>query len=245
MILLLKDITLKKDTMNNIKNGIIDVNKYIEYIQEHLSYASYLEETKLQSLDEQSLYEGLSKVFDIELDDNDLLEIMKEKYNKHYTDIMQLKTTMVDNAGNNIALIGISTKGIANNKKVILLKELRRIVNSYDFIIIQTLKNKLQKPIKNPENYEDYQFINVSKEFDDTDGLFAYKIKLLRNKLKNPSTLEYILKKVRQYKRELMYQAKNITKYSQKEVADEYRGELYNKKRKKRVFRKGKHRRKY
>lgn len=246
MKLALKDISLKKDTISSIRNGTINANKYLDYIEERLEAAYFLIENKLLSLDELSLYEALSKIFDIELEETDLVKIMREKYNKHYTGIIQLGTNMVDNRGNTISLIGASTKEVSNIKKKVSLKELRKIVNSYDFIIFQTLKNKQQKATTNPENYEDYQFINVSKEFNNNDGLFEYKIKLLRNEIKNTSTLKKILNKTQKYISELVYQVKNI-KNNQNEIAaaNELKKEYYSNSSKKRVFRKGKHRKSY
>ena len=248
MRMTLKEITLRNDTLTSINNGEIDIDRYIEYIKTNLANANYLIRTKLQSLEPLTLFEALSKVFNIELEMSDLLTILSEKYHRHYTGITTLSTNMVDSDGNNIVLEGASTKKVLTANSRISIKDLRSIVNSYDFLILETRRIRSTERIANPEPFEDYQYERTSLDFNKDDGLFDSKIELLSIELRNNTTLKRILNLVDQFVKELVYQAKSITKLGKeendeklkqigREFGEAYRTNFDNKK----VFIEGRH----
>ena len=244
MKITLKPITLKNDTLEDIKSGEINTDQYVQSIRTRLDSANYLIKTKLLSLDDLELYNALSKVFDISLDEKDLLTILKEKYGKHYTDITTLTTSMVDSEGNNIVLAGASTKNVPDSNGMVTIEELRKLINSFEFVILETIKVKLREEIINPDKFEDYQFERTSLNND--DELATYKISLLGKEIRKNSTLKKLLALVQQYVKELVYQAKAITRLGEenedlKEVSSEYKKAFEQNFSKKKIFVEGNH----
>ena len=242
----LKKITLKQDTLDDIQRGEVDPLKYVQTIKTNLDAANYLVDTKLLALDDLELYAALSKLFHIELDENDVLSILKSKYGKHYSGMIALSTNMVDEEGNNVMVIGASTKKGMNAHGFVSLDELRRLVNSYDFIVLENAKTRPYEKVIHPVPFEDYQFEHVSSKMDDSDGLFDLKTQLLAKQMKDRSTLKRVLSLVDQFTQELIHQAKAITRLdeedeSMREISQQYRKAYTAHFTKKSVSKKGKH----
>lgn len=79
MKLILKPITLKEDTLEEINRGNYDVNNFISSINEYLSRANDLIYTKIESLNELELYQKLKPIYNIELNTNDYLKALSKK----------------------------------------------------------------------------------------------------------------------------------------------------------------------
>ena len=91
MKLILKPITLKEDTLNEINSGNYDVNLFIPSIKSHLEKANDLIYTKIESLNELELYQKLKPIYNIKLNTNDYLKALSKKYNKHYTNFITIR----------------------------------------------------------------------------------------------------------------------------------------------------------
>ena len=76
MKLILKPITLKEDTLNEINSGNYDVNLFISSIKSHLEKANDLIYTKIESLNELELYQKLKPIYNIKLNTNDYLKAL-------------------------------------------------------------------------------------------------------------------------------------------------------------------------
>ena len=244
MRITLKDITLKNDILNDINNGIIDTDKYVQYIKTNVENANNIISTKLLDLDEEELYELLSKVFCIELDNNDLYRILKEKYGKHYIKEATLNTNIVDEECNRITLIGAATKNVLYDNKTIPVVKLRDIINSYDFVVLRDKKTKLKEKPSNAEKYE-YEITNL----DEDEEIYEYKIKLLRKDIKDKSVLKIVLALVNKYVKELVDQAKFYSKLEEDEtlktISNQYKTAYESNFEKKKVFIKGNNKRRY
>ncbi len=217
MKLVPKKIVLKEMTLCDINNGKIDIGKYIKYIRTNIENANYLIENKLISLDDAKLFFALSKVFDIQLDDDDLLKILKEKYNKHYIRKVDLNTKMLDEEGNNIVLVGAATKKVLYHTEVIANNDLRKIIDSYDFLVLEIKKVKHKEKVLNPEEYQNYPIEGITLDFSEKDNFFDYKLKLLKKEIKNHTVLKKILHSLSLYIKELEYQAKLIGRLGEKD----------------------------
>ena len=215
MRLLLKKIDLKEQTESDIEAKFYDVQKFVDYIKEHLDKANYLINNKILDFDELELFNSLSEVFDIKFDDNDYLEMLSDKFDMHYTDYVSLNTNMVDDEGYNISYVGVKTKKIGNYNGRVSLNEIRKITNSYDFLILRTKRSKLNFDLKGKERFEEHQFFDFDKTINEGNELFSYATSLLRRNIHLKNVLKKILSDVEVYINELMYQAKCITKLSE------------------------------
>ena len=213
MKITLKDITLKEDTLNDIHNENIDLDKYITYIRENVDSANNIIETKLKSLDEDELYEILSKIFVIELEDEDLFRVLRKKYNKHYVNRLTINTNLVDINLNKYTLEGAATRSVNPPSNGMSLANLRKEINSYDLVILKTKTRKLTERPSNAEKYEDFNYDIYSLESD--PEVFDYLKNLLKKDLKNNFT--NIMSLCKKYVNELIYQAKYITKLGEED----------------------------
>lgn len=251
MKLVLKKINLKEETESKIESNTYDINEFIEYIKTNIEKANFLIENKILDLDEIELYNRLKEVFEIKFENQDYLEILSEKYGKHYIDITTIKTNMIDEDGNNITYIGAKTKKIPNYNGRITLSEIRNITNSYDFLILKTQKNKLTTELKQKEKYENHQFIDINQNFDEKNELFEYAVSLLKKQIKLKSELKNILNQLETYVNEIIYQAKCITKLSEEEnqnlkkIGKEYKKAFEENFNKKQITQKNNHKRRY
>ena len=216
MRLILKKINLKEETEHDINIDNYDINKFMECIRIHLKKANNIIENKVLDLDSKELYDVLNEVFEIKFYDDDLLEILSNKYKKNYKDIIVIQTNMVDKDKNSIGYIGARTKKVPDYNKRVPLFELRKITKSHDFLVLETQKYKSNINLRLQEKYENHQFINIGEDIDKNSELFEYAIELLKNKI-HKSGLKRILKDLEKYINELMYQAQTITKLSESE----------------------------
>ena len=248
MKITLKNITLKNDTLEDIKSGNIDLNKFIEYIRVNVEAANNIINTKLLSLDEDELYELLSPLFIIELDDDDLFRVLRNKYNKHYVNKLTISTNLVDKDLNKYTLVGATTRDVLPSNRGMLLSELRKIVNSYDLIVLGTKKYKIKEKPSNAERYEDFEYYTFSLESD--PETFDYLKSLLKKDLKDKNTLKRIISLVEQYLKELIHQAKEIIRLDEEEeslkpICKEYKNAYESNFSKKTVFTNKEHKRRY
>lgn len=250
MKLIPKKIYLKQETENKIESNNYNVDEFIEYIKEHLEKANFLIENKILDLDQEELYNALKEIFEIKFDINDYLEMLSEKYGKHYTDITTINTNMIDEEGNNITYVGARTKKIPNYNGRISLSEIRNITNSYDFLVLKQQKNKLNIDLKQKEKYENHQFIDINENIEKSE-LFENALNLLIKQIKLKNVLKSVLNDLENYIDELIYQAKSITKLSEsdnkqlKQIGREYKKAFEENFNKKQITQKNNHKRRY
>lgn len=251
MKLVLKKINLKEETEIDIKSGYYDIDKFIESIKTHLKRANFLLENKILDLDEQELYDALKEVFDIKYDNQDYIDILSDVNNKHYTQIIHLNTTMVDNEGNNISCIGAATGKFKIYRDEINLTDLRKETGSSDFAIFKQVKHKLNDEYKQAEKYENMQYVSFDGDITKNKDLFESILKILRKTIKDKKILKQILSDLQKYINELMYQAKEITKLSEsdnpklKQIGKEYKKAFEENFNKKSLTQKNNHKRRY
>lgn len=217
MKLIIKENDLKREIEKDIEAQNYDTDKFVEYIKTHLDKANFLLENKILDLETEELYYALKEVFDIKYDNQDYLEILSDLYRKHYTDIISIRTNMIDEKGNNIEYIGARTKKLPNYNERVYLSELRNITNSYDFVVLKQQKYILNDKLKQEEKYENHQFINFDQNLDENNELFDYVLDLVRRTIKDKKVLKQVLSDLKKYVDNLMYQAKGIAKLSEDE----------------------------
>lgn len=181
MKLILKPITLKEDTLNEINIGNYDVNNFISSINEYLSRANDLIYTKIESLNELELYQKLKPIYNIKLNSNDYLKALSKKYNKHYTNFITIRV-------NDDNYFAITTNKYAYlDESIIDLTKFRNLINRKELILI----NK--------------QLIN-NKYLDETNELFSYFLEILKKEL----LVKNILFDLKWYTKEVMHQARRV-----------------------------------
>lgn len=210
----LKEIDLKRRTMDDINNNPskLDVNDYINYITERLSVANYLLNNKIELFSAMELYDNLKVIFDIILEPKDYLRALSKIYGKHYTDLISIRTYMIDKNGNIIEYFGSSTKEIASYDHDILdLNRIRKITNKNDFLVLK--ENKVKYNANRHEKYENHQFIDLdvyNESIDEECELFPYFIEIL----KNDFLVKDIIYSLKLYINELSSQARYIANLS-------------------------------
>lgn len=251
MKLILKRIYLKQETLKNIESNNYNIDEFVNYIKEHIKKANNLIENKILDLDEEELYDSLTNVFEIKFDDYDYLEILSRKYEKHYTDIITINTNMIDEEEKNISYIGAKDKKLPNYNGRVSLDEIRRITNSYDFVVLKQQKHKLNFELKTKEKYENHQFINFDQNLNKNNELFEYVLELLTKEIRKKDILKKVLNDLQSYINELMYQAKEITKLSEddnpelKQIGKEYKKAFEENFNKKQLTKKNNHKKRY
>lgn len=216
MIIKLKEIDLEKITREEIDNNPknVDTKKFIDYIKERLTIAYDLIDSKIESFSAKELYADLKVIFDIEIEPKDYMRVLSSKYDRHYTDIINVKTYMVDKEGNNIELLGISTKDKSRyDDSRLTLGELRKLTNNSDFLVVG--ENSTKDKIGHREKYEKYKFIDdeiniYDKNIDVKGELFLGLVEIL----KHDFLVKNILYSLKLYINELEYQAKTIADLS-------------------------------
>ena len=154
---------------------------------------------------------------------------------------------MVDEDGKKIILKGIATKNVPYTDRNVPLKTIRKIINSYDFIVTEITKVKPIEKLAKPEKYEEYETSSFTLDFNQDEDLFTYKIALLRQEIKDNSVLKRILNQIEQYIKELIYQAKSIYRIEddddehKKEISRQYKKAFEDNFTKKEIFIKGRH----
>lgn len=181
MKLILKPITLKEDTLEEINRGNYDVNNFISSINEYLSRANDLIYTKIESLDELELYQKLKPIYNIKLNTNDYLKALSKKYNKHYTNFITIRV-------NDDNYFAITTNKYAYlDESIIDLTKFRNLINREELILI----NK--------------QLIN-NKYLDESNELYPYLLEILQKELQ----VKNILFDLKWYTKEVMHQARRV-----------------------------------
>ena len=79
----LKNITLKEDTINDIKENNIDVELFVKRINDYLEKANYLLDNKIEDMDDLELYKSLKEIFDFIFEPKDYLKLLSLKNNKN------------------------------------------------------------------------------------------------------------------------------------------------------------------
>ncbi len=209
----LKGIDLKENTLKDIANNNIDVNKFVDYITERLDQIYTLTDTKMETLNAIELYNNLKKIFNIYINEKDYLKVLSKKYKMHYTHFINIKTNMIDNENKVIDYIGASTPEIIYyDGNRLDLKTIRKITKNNNFLVVK--ENRKKDNISKSEKYENHQFVYLNID-DDTineeSELFLDFIELLKKDI----LVKDILYALKQYMRELLYQAKCITSLSQ------------------------------
>ena len=192
MKLILKPITLKEDTLNEINIGNYDVNLFISSIKSYLEKANDLLYTKIESLEAFKLYQILKPIYNIKLNSNDYLKALSKKYNKHYTNFITIRV-------NDDNYFAITTNKYAYlDESIIDLTKFRNLINREELILI----NK--------------QLIN-NKYLDETNELFSYFLEILKKEL----LVKKILFDLKWYTKEVMHQARTVTDLANNETNPE------------------------
>lgn len=217
MKLTLKKIHLKEITLEDISanSNQCDVQKFINYIKEHLKKANDLLNCKIESLSDIELYEKLREIYDFTIDKNDYLRVLSKIYGKHYTDFIYIKTNMMDNDGNNIMYhAAVGSSKLYLNESTLDLNSIRNLTKKNDLLIVKTIRI-LPENVKK-EKYENHQFIDIDItdcNLDEDSELFLYFIELIKKDI----LVKDILYDIKLYIEELMFQAKSITNLSKDE----------------------------
>jgi len=231
MKLKLKKIDLREKTLEDISinSSQCDVQKFINYIIEHLNKANNLLNCKIENLNDMELYKKLSEIFDFIIEKKDYLRVLSKMYRKNYTDFIYIRTNMIDNSGNNIMyqVASIASK-LFLNESTLDLNLIRDLTKKNDILIIKTLKTK--NKISKKDKYENHQFIEVDithSHLNENSELFPYFIELLNKDI----LVKDILYDIKLYIDELMFQAKSITNLSKVRDNEEIAliGEKYKK----------------
>lgn len=202
MKLLLKPITLKEDTLEEINRGNYDVNLFISLIKSYLEKANDLLYTKIESLDELELYQILKPIYNIKINSNDYLKALSKKYNKHYTNFITIRV-------NDDNYFAITTNKYAYlDESIIDLTKFRNLINREELILI----NK--------------QLIN-NKYLDETNELFSYFLEIIKKEL----LVKNILFDLKWYTKEVMHQARTVADLANNEKNPELFeiGKMYKK----------------
>ena len=202
MKLILKPITLKEDTLNEINSGNYDVNLFISSIKSHLEKANDLIYTKIESLNELELYQKLKPIYNIKLNTNDYLKALSKKYNKHYTNFITIRV----NEDNYFVL---STNKYAYlDESTIDLNKFRNLINREELIILN------KELIRN-------------EYLDKTNELFSYFLEILKKEL----LVKNILFDLKWYTKEVMHQARTVADLANNEKNPELFeiGKMYKK----------------
>lgn len=251
MKLVLKKTNLQEITENDIMMHDFDTDKFVEYIKTHLDKANNLIENKILDFEPEELYNAITEVFDIKYDEQDYIDILSDVNKKHYTQIIHLNTTMVDDEGYNISCIGAAIGKFKIYRDKINLTDLRTVTGSSDFAIFKQEKHKLKDEFKQAEKYENMQYVSFDGDITKNEDLLESILNLLRKTIKDKKVLKQVLGDLDKYINDLMYQARQIAKLSEeqnpqvKQIGLLYKKALEENFNKKNLTQKDKHRRRY
>lgn len=251
MKLVLKKTNLQEITENDIMMHDFDTDKFVEYIKTHLDKANNLIENKILDFEPEELYNAITEVFDIKYDEQDYIDILSDVNKKHYTQIIHLNTTMVDDEGYNISCIGAAIGKFKIYRDKINLTDLRTVTGSSDFAIFKQEKHKLKDEFKQAEKYENMQYISFDGDITKNEDLLESILNLLRKTIKDKKVLKQVLGDLDKYINDLMYQAKQIAKLSEeqnpqvKQIGLLYKKALEENFNKKSLTQKDNHKRRY
>ena len=202
MKLILKPITLKEDTLNEINSGNYDVNLFISSIKSYLEKANDLLYTKIESLDAFKLYQILKSIYNIKINSSDYLKALSKKYNKHYTNFIAIRV-------NDDNYFVITTNKYAYlDESTIDLNKFRNLINREELIILN------KELIRN-------------EYLDETNELFSYFLEILKKEL----LVKNILFDLKWYTKEVMHQARIVADLANNEKNPELFeiGKMYKK----------------
>lgn len=202
MKLILKPITLKEDTLNEINSGNYDVNLFISSIKSYLEKANDLLYTKIESLDAFKLYQILKPIYNIKINSSDYLKALSKKYNKHYTNFIAIRV-------NDDNYFVITTNKYAYlDESTIDLNKFRNLINREELIILN------KELIRN-------------EYLDETNELFSYFLEILKKEL----LVKNILFDLKWYTKEVMHQARIVADLANNEKNPELFeiGKMYKK----------------
>ena len=214
-----EEINLKAKTLEDISTNHenCDVQKFINYISEHLEKTNNLSNCKIENLNERELYQKLKEIFYFAVEKNDYLKALSIMCNKHYTDFININTNMFDNNGKNITyqVATISSKTNLNGS-TLDLNLLRKLTKKDEILLVKKILIEPSKTKKDPhkEKYENHQFIEIDineSNLNEDSDLFLYFIEILKKDI----LVKDILHATKLYIDELMYQAKSIIKLSE------------------------------
>ncbi len=205
-----KDITLKKDTLVDIMNNNIDTEAYIERIKGYLESANYLVQNKMLDMNSIELYDNLRKVFDIKFEPNDYLKILSLMNKKHYSKYIILHTNMCDENNYNVSYLGAVTNKVKYiNDDIIDLKDIRKLTESKDLVLLEPHYIKRENNSNKKEKYEShlYDYINVNnKIIDENSVLYPYASLLVKKNI----IIKNVLYDLKIYLSELKHQIRAI-----------------------------------
>lgn len=251
MKLVLKKTNLKEITENDIMMHDFDTDKFVGYIRTHLDKANFLLENKILDFEPEELYNAITEVFDIKYDEQDYIDILSDVNKKHYTQIIHLNTTMVDDEGYNISCIGAAIGKFKIYRDKINLTDLRTVTGSSDFAIFKQEKHKLKDEFKQAEKYENMQYVSFDGDITKNEDLLESILNLLRKTIKDKKVLKQVLGDLDKYINDLMYQARQIAKLSEeqnpqvKQIGLLYKKALEENFNKKSLTQKDNHKRRY
>ena len=215
----LNEINLKEKTLEDISNNHqqCNVQNFLDYINEHLDKANNLLNCKIEELNEIELYQKLKPLFSFTIEKEDYLKALSRMHNKHYTAFININTNMFDNNGKNITYqaVAISSRAYLNGS-TLDLNSLRKLTSKEDILLIKKIMVDSSKFKKEPykEKYENHQFIELDitkPNLDENGELFLYFIEILKKEI----LVKDILRDIKLYIDELIYQAKSIIKLSE------------------------------
>ena len=205
----LKPITLKEDTLNDIKEGKIDTDLFIERIKEYRSKANYLIDNKMEDMEDIELLRNLEEVFNITYDDKDYLRMLTFKYGKHYISFKHIKTNMYEEDNNISYLCATTSKVNYPDGKTLDFKTLAKLTNSGDILLIKKIPLKITHQIRKVEKYKDLYVDEIdidSKRVDKESSLYPYAAILVRKE----TIIKYVLYDLKDYNSEISHQARTI-----------------------------------
>ncbi len=213
----LKNITLKEDTIRDIESGNLDTDLFIRRINEYTSRANHLINTKMDDMDDEELLDSLEETFDIYYDEKDYLKMLTLKHGNHYSNFIIIMTDMYDENDNNVSYLGAVTSKAKTLGGIALdVKTLRRLTNSGDLLLIQKILTKATHPIVKREPYEELAVDEVdinSGRVDKNSDLYPYAAHVV----KKETLTKYVLFDLKQYIAEATHQAKEIIGLSKSE----------------------------
>lgn len=205
-----KKITLKEDTMNDIELGNIDTDLFINRINEYLSRANHLINTKMDNMEDMELLENLEVIFDIYFDEKDYLRMLTLKYGNHYLYFKHIRTNMYDENDNNVSYLGaVTSKVKCPDGSVLDFKKLGKLTNSGDILLVKQFVSSAVYPIGKREKYRELFVDEVdleSGQVDKTSNLYPYAATVVRKE----TIIKYVLYDLKKYINEVTYQAKKI-----------------------------------
>ena len=172
-----KRMTLLEDTYAYIGRSSDEENaeEFKREVKNYISTINEIVEVDFDRLTDKELYELLTKVYNIYLDDKDYLEMLSKRYNKEYIRFYRIPTTLTfydikkEGYGNNFSwwqqlyqvyydVVAINDVNFDYNK-IYSKDEIKEMVNTKNVVI---LKQELEEILDNPEfEKEEYEKLPI------------------------------------------------------------------------------------